>query len=73
MAIENFSFSIAGFALGCAFEPADVVERAIGYLRCNFARNVVERAELEAFIGRAMLRRCEIERAAPATVTRTRH
>jgi len=45
--IEDFPFSVDGFALGCAHEPEDVVERAIEYLRNNYARNVVERAELE--------------------------
>jgi hypothetical protein len=61
-------FSADGFGLGLVHEPPDVTARAIEYLRSNYARNVVERAELETFIGRAIIRRLQIEQRAPSTV-----
>jgi hypothetical protein len=71
MTIEFFPFNIDNVALGCAHEPEDVVERAFNHLR-NYASNVVERGEIETFIGRVIVRRLEIERDA-SLASATRH
>jgi hypothetical protein len=69
----HLPFSCPGLALILTLEADDRNLHVLNWLRQHFVTDSFEKFELEEFIGRAIIRAHEIERAAPSTATATRH